>query len=159
MLPSSIFVTFVHLKTVGPSFLRHGGFKRSKTNCAFKHSCALHVFQNKTRASLEVHMFYPFAELNGMFPLPKPVIRWQMGTCSYFRNRDTFVGRCVNPRGMVHAAPSRDSELVKPAGLHVVEGNWGDNLVLLGNTCPIHALTLSIHVFPAHSYEAYQIMN
>ena len=63
------------------------------------------------------------AVLGGIFTLPKPVIQWQMGACSYVRSSElpSRVAGCVDPRGMAPAAPSRDLELVKPGPRFVEE--------------------------------------
>ena len=54
------------------------------------------------------------AVLGGIFPLPKPFIRWQMRTCSYVRSSaiPLWVEGCVHPRGIASAPPSSDLELV-----------------------------------------------
>ena len=80
-----------------------------------------------------------------------------MRTCSFVRSIEIplWVEGCAHPKGMASAAPSRDLELVKPAGLHFVEEKSRVTFVLPGNshqihvfTRPVHGFSRPIHIFP-----------
>ena len=87
-----------------------------------------------------------------------------MRTCSYVRSIEIplWVEGCVHPDGMASAAPSRDLELVKPAGLHFVEETPRvTNLFYPGITVKYTSLPVQYTSFPVHyptvySYEAYE---
>ena len=72
-----------------------------------------------------------------------------MRTCSY-----------VKSKGNASAAPSRDLELVKPAGLHFVEEKPRvTNLFYPEREIPVKYTSLPTHIFPCplpYSYEAYE---
>ena len=85
-----------------------------------------------------------------------------MRTCSYVRSIEIplWVEGCVHPDGMASAAPSRDLELVKPAGLHFVEEKPRvTNLFYPEREIPVKYTSLPTHIFPCplpYSYEAYE---
>ena len=100
-----------------------------------------------------------WAVLGSIFPLPKPVIRWQMmRRCSFVRSIEIplRVEGCAHPKGMASAAPSRDLEWFGACQTGRAPFCWRkvprDKFVLPGNSRQIHVFTCPIHVFsgPIH---------
>ena len=94
-----------------------------------------------------------WAVLGSIFPLPKPVIRWQMRTCSFVRSIEIplwveDVEGCAHPKGMASVAPSRDLEWFGACQTGRAPFCWRKVPRDKFAPRPIHVFSRPIHVFP-----------